>query len=192
MNRNTFKQLKGPLLLGTALFSGLMASSMMSHPHRRYAHTYKPFHSPRPIILKAGWGFVTVKHGDEKIERTPATGRADTLLTPEGAPKWDWKACDMRHKPGYTKENVQQLIALYPEATHLILTLGYENVICVDGVRYQGTVPQATLTKVAGWIGNTNSHVEIVIANTEKAIEKYHQLVKNKKNKVFMAAHFTC
>ena len=123
--------------------------------------------------------------------------RADTVFTPEGHFAWNWRAKEfcIRHHPGYHKRSVQHLISLYREATHIILTLGYQNVLCVDHYRHRsGPVPEEEIEKVRGFIHEVypDHKAEILIGDTSSAILWYNKLLQNKDNKVLMLAHFTC
>ncbi len=121
--------------------------------------------STSPEITHRSWGRIEVNDGEQRFK--------DAKLYPGGAREWDWGETGTSHAPGIQIADVEELLA------H-----GSETVILSRGVHERLQVQEDTLDYL------DEQGVDTHVLQTEKAVERYNQLRKDRK--VGGLFHSTC
>ena len=132
----------------------------------------KEYEAPAFKVFK--WGKIVIEHNGNSHKFK------DCIIKPSGAMKWNWKLDGTRHKPGITVAAVENN-KLLDGADVVILTKGMNNVLQTK----QETIEYVENAKKDGKID------EYYRLQSEKAVEKYKELVANGK-KVSGLFHSTC
>lgn len=120
--------------------------------------------SVSPIIKECSWGSVLTSGG---------TSYKDAMLYPGGSCEWDWKKSGTHHSPG-----------IQPQDVHFLLDKGAEIIILSKGRYNRLKTSEQTLSLLE------QKSIPYFIFHTEKAVEKYNQLAKQKP--VGALIHSTC
>ncbi|XP_002733993.1 mth938 domain-containing protein-like [Saccoglossus kowalevskii] len=141
-------------------------------PHHVVFPKNKPAHTQihrdamsSPLIKSFSWGKMDVEDTTYK----------DCKVWPGGSETWDWGKTGTHHSPGVQVTDLKD-----------ILEKGVDVLVIGNGVNQALGVPQATLNYVK------DKHVEAVVLQTEKAVQKYNSLVKGGSKKVGGIFHSTC
>ncbi|XP_077983695.1 mth938 domain-containing protein-like [Glandiceps talaboti] len=118
------------------------------------------------MISSFSWGSTTLGDG---------SSYKDFKIWPGGSRIWDWGETGTHHSPGVQIEDVQEII----EKDINVLVIG-------NGIQTRLEVPQETLDYVK------RKDVEAIVMQSEKAVEKYNNLVQTAENRVGGIFHSTC
>ena len=124
-------------------------------------------------ITSFKWGEIKTSQG--KIYK-------DAIISPYGTFEWDWKKDGTRHSPGISAKALNDNVMLHEgksEFYTIILSTGIEEKLKIS--------PGAM--DVLGSI--TNEH-DVHILQSEKAVELYNKLIKEKKYCTVLLLHSTC
>lgn len=187
--------------------------------------THFDFTGSKPMIRCIGWDKLTFQQNiDGQLtciykDRTQDHQRADTLLWHDGSESWAWKPLDGRpsisHRPGYTSDMIAYIAEKDPEATHIILSTGWDDVLCCLG-KQRGTLSAQDLQILHGVMHSTlganhtsmyqslqeallrsaidpqEGEVLVYVLATPDAAWLYNHLLSKARGKVILAFHATC
>ncbi|XP_070552654.1 mth938 domain-containing protein-like [Ptychodera flava] len=119
-----------------------------------------------PKVTSYSWGNIKLENGSTY---------KDCKVWPGGSIDWDWATTGTHHSPGVQVEDVNDII----DSSVDVLVIG-------NGMQRQLGVPADTLDYVTG------KNIEVLVLQTEKAIEKYNDLVEEGEKRVGGIFHSTC
>lgn len=123
------------------------------------------------MIISFKWGEVVTKdkRGTTKVWK-------DCIITPNGPCEWDWRLDGTRHVPGVT---VNALLNL-KNCTHVILSTGIDQKLQITPEVHK--LLQSWQTK----------GISYYITDSNSAVKKYADLIRDPVNRVGILLHSTC
>ncbi len=124
-------------------------------------------------ITSFKWG--EIKTSDGKIYK-------DAIISPYVTSEWDWKKDGTCHSPGISAKAIHDNIMLHNELSE------FYTIILSTGINEKLKISKEAL----GVFSNIKHKYDLHILQSEKAVELYNKLIKNKKYCTVLLLHSTC